>query len=210
MRVGIVWHAGSSDEEEPYFSALHRGFVDLGYGDDRLLRFEHRFPNEQPDRFVSLTAELVALPVDLIVAVTLPAALAAQQATKTIPIVFILVPDPVRSRLVHSFSRPGGNITGLTQIAVELSAKRLALLKEAVPQMRRVALLVNANDPQTMQRVIDEHNAAAAALDLSVQSFGVRSLDDFERSCDKMLENHSEGIVVYPDGLTYKGRSLLA
>ena len=141
--------------------------------------------------------------------VTLPAALAAQKATKTIPIVFVLVPEPVRSNLVSSFAKPGGNITGLTQIAVELSTKRLELLKEAFPRKAGVALLVNANDQQTMHRVIDENKRAEGGLGLEVFPIEVRSLDDFERAEDRMVDTPCEGIVANPDGLTFQGRALL-
>jgi putative ABC transport system substrate-binding protein len=209
-RVGVLWHAGSAEEEAIYLGALQQGFNDLGYIDGKTIALEHRFPNEQPERFASLAAELAALRVDVLVAVTLPAALAAQRATTTIPIVFILVPEPVRSKLVNSFARPGGNITGLTQIAVELSAKRLELLKEAFPRMTRVALLVNANDQQAMHRFMDETKTAATALGLDVQPVEVRSLGDFEQAFDKMVDSRLEGIVVYPDGLVYQGRTLMA
>jgi ABC-type uncharacterized transport system substrate-binding protein len=97
----------------------------------------------------------------------------------------------------------------LTQIAVELSAKRLELLKEAFPRIARVALIVNANDEQTMRRVIEENKAAASALGLDIQPVEVRSLQDFEQAYDRIVESRSEGIVVYPDGLTYQGRTLL-
>jgi putative tryptophan/tyrosine transport system substrate-binding protein len=209
-KVGVLWHAGSAEEEAIYLGALKQGFNDLGYIDGKTIALEHRFPNEQPERFASLAAELAALPVDVLVAVTLPAALAAQRATTTIPIVFILVPEPVRSKLVNSFARPGGNITGLTQIAVELSAKRLELLKEAFPRMTRVALLANANDQQAMHRFMDETKTAAIALGLIVQPVEVRSLGDFEQAFDKMVDSRLEGIVVYPDGLVYQGRILMA
>jgi putative ABC transport system substrate-binding protein len=209
-RVGVLWHAGSAQEEMPYFDGLHQALAELGYVDGKTITLEDRFPNEKPEEFAGLAAELAALPVDVFVAVTLPAALAAQVATKTIPIVFILVPDPVRSKLVNSFARPGGNITGLTQIAVELSAKRLELLKEAFPRIARVALIVNANDQQTMRRVIQENKTAASALGLDIQPVEVRSLQDFEQACDRIVESRLEGIVVYPDGLTYQGRTLLA
>jgi len=209
-RVGVLWHAGSAEEEAIYLGALQQGFNDLGYIDGKTIALEHRFPNEQPERFASLAAELAALRVDVLVAVTLPAALAAQRATTTIPIVFILVPEPVRSKLVNSFARPGGNITGLTQIAVELSAKRLELLKEAFPRMTRVALLANANDQQAMHRFMDETKTAATALGLDVQPVEVRSLGDFEQAFDKMVDSRLEGIVVYPDGLVYQGRTLMA
>src|SRR5450631_4253630 len=105
-KVGILWHAGSAQEEMPYFDALHKTLRELGYIEGATIALEDRFPNEKPELFTSLAAELAALPVDVFVTVTLPAAVAAQAATKTIPIVFILVPDPVRSKLVNSFARP--------------------------------------------------------------------------------------------------------
>ena len=109
------------------------GLKDLGYVDGKTIALEHRFPNETPEQFVSLAAELAALKPDVLVAVTRPAAIAAQRATTTIPTVFIVVPDPVGMKLVNSLARPGGNITGLTHIALELSAKRLAFFKDAFP-----------------------------------------------------------------------------
>ena len=130
-KVGVLWHAGSAEEEAIYLGELMQGLNDLGYIDGKTIALEQRFPNEQPERFVSLAAELAALKVDVLVAVTQQAAMAAQQATTTIPIVFIVVPDPVGAKLVNSLARPGGNITGLTHIALELSGKRLALFKEA-------------------------------------------------------------------------------
>ena len=162
-RVGVLWHAGSAEEEAIYLGALLEGLTGLGYIDGKTIALEHRFPNEQPERFVSLAAELAALKPDVLIAVTQQAAVAAQRATTTIPIVFIVVPDPVGVKLVNSLSRPGGNITGLTHIAVELSGKRLAVFKEAFPRMTRVALLV-ANNPQATKRYIDETNTAATGL----------------------------------------------
>jgi putative ABC transport system substrate-binding protein len=208
--VGVLWHAGSAEEEAPYYGALQLGFRDLGYVDGKSILFEHRFANENPEGFKSLAAELIAISCDVILTVTLPAALAAQQVTSDIPIVFVLVPDPVRSKLVHSLANPGGNISGLTQVAVELSAKRLELLREAIPGMTRIALLVNANDQQAMQDAISENQKAARPLGLTVQPFRVRTLEDFGRACDDMVQNHMQGIVVYPDGLVNQGRGLLA
>jgi putative tryptophan/tyrosine transport system substrate-binding protein len=147
-KIGVLWHAGSAEEEAIYLGELLQGLNGLGYVDGKTIALENRFPNEQPERFVSLAAELATLRVDVLVAVTQQAARAAQQATATIPIVFIVVPDPVGAKLVNSLARPGGNITGLTHIALELSGKRLAVFKEAFPRMTRVALLVNANNQQ--------------------------------------------------------------
>ena len=168
------------------------------------------FCRSRPERFVSLAAELAALKPDVLIAVTQQAAVAAQRATTTIPIVFIVVPDPVGVKLVNSLSRPGGNITGLTHIAVELSGKRLAVFKEAFPRMTRVALLVNANNPQTTKRYIDETNAAATGLGLDVQPVEVRSLTDFDQAFDRIVEGRLEGVAVPADPLFYQGRSLMA
>ncbi len=209
-RVGVLWHAGSAEEEAIYLSAFQQGLNGLGYVDGRTVTLEHRFPNEQAERFVSLAAELVGLRVDVLVVVTGLAAVAAQRATSGIPIVFILVPDPVGTKLVSSLARPGGNITGLTNIAVELSAKRLAIFKEVLPRITRVALLVNPTDKQSMQRFIDETKAAATSLGLDVQPVEVQSIGDFEQALDRVVEGRLEGALTVLNGVFYQGRSLIA
>jgi putative ABC transport system substrate-binding protein len=184
--VGVLWHAGSAEEEAIYLGAFREGLTGLGYVEGKTIRLEQRFPNEQPERFTSQAAELAALKVDLIVAVTRLAALAAQRATPSIPIVFVVVPDPVGSKLVESMARPGGNITGLTHIAVELSAKRMELLKAIMPGLSRAALLVNGNDPQGSRRYIEEIQAAGDTLRVAVQPFEVRALGDFDSVFDRV------------------------
>jgi putative tryptophan/tyrosine transport system substrate-binding protein len=209
-RVGILWHAGSAEEEAVYLAALVQGLKDHGYIDGQTIRLEHRFPNEEPERFASLAAELVELKVDVFIAVTRPAAVAAQRATTTIPIVFIVVPDPIGTKLVASLARPGGNITGLTHIAVELSGKRLQFFKEAFPPLSGVALLVNGNDQLGMQRYIEEFGVAARAMGLTIQPVEVRSPADFEPAFDKIVADGLEGVTLPADGLFYQGRSMLA
>jgi putative ABC transport system substrate-binding protein len=205
----VLWHAANAEDEAFGLGALTRGFSDLGYIDGKNIVLHHRFPAEAAERFTSLAAELAAVPVDVLLAVTQPAALAAQGATTTIPIVFILVPDPVGSRLVNSLARPGGNITGLTNIAAELTAKRVQLLKEAFPHMTRVTLLVNPNDRQAMLGFIDEATTAATVLGLDVQPLEVRSLGEIEQAFDHMVDSHSEGVITTPNGLFYLARSLI-
>src|SRR5436190_14305794 len=139
-KVGVLWHAGSAEEEAIYLRALNQGFSNLGYVEGKSIVLEHRFPDERPERFISMADELASIPVDVLVAVTQPAALAAARATRKIPIVFTHVPDPVRSKLVNSLAQPGGNLTGFTNIAAEIAAKRVQLLKEAFPQMKRLTL----------------------------------------------------------------------
>ena len=121
--------------------AFRHGLRDLGYDEGKNIGIEYRYAEGKEDRFPALVAELVQLKVDVIVAVPLPAILAAKQATKTIPIVMVTTRDPVAIGLVDSLSHPGGNITGITRLTHDLSAKRLELLKEAVPGISRVGVL---------------------------------------------------------------------
>ncbi len=126
-KIGVLWHAGSAEEEGEYFTSFQQGFRDLGYIEGQTLVFEHRFAAEQYDRFKSFAAELVALNVDVLVAVTRPATAAAQAATTTIPIVFITVPDPVGNKFADNLARPGKNLTGLSG-----GAKLLAIVQPQV------------------------------------------------------------------------------
>jgi putative ABC transport system substrate-binding protein len=169
-RVGVLWHAGNAEEEGPYFRAFEQGLKDLGYFDGRTIKLEHRFANEIPERFEPLAAELAALKVDVLAPVSTPSAVAAHHATTTIPIVFIAVGDPIGSKLVNSFARPGGNITGLADSFDDLSGKRLSLFKEALPRITRVALLVRASNQQTIdqsnrgERPRFKHSSCGSAL----------------------------------------------
>ena len=189
-RIGVLWHAASAEDEAVYLSALREGLAALGYIEGRNIVLENRFPAEKWERFVSLAAELVQLKPDLLVAVSRPAAIAAHQATKTIPIVFSVVPDPVGDKLVESLGRPGGNITGLSNLALDLSAKRIEVLKEMIRNLTRVALLVNAGDPEGARRYVKETQAAAAPLGITIIPVEVRGLgrvdkfDPVTRSCD--------------------------
>jgi putative ABC transport system substrate-binding protein len=208
-RVGVLWHAGSEEEEGVYLTALRQGFRDIGYVEGQTFVLENRFPNEQPERFSIMASELVALPVDVLVAVTTLAALAAQRATTTIPIVFVVVFDPIGSKLVSSLARPGGNITGLTHITVEMTAKRLEILKEAIGDLSRVALLVNPNDELMSRRYNEESQAAAAKLGLTVQPVEVRSFADFDRAFNQITESRLQAITVGPNGVFYQGREVM-
>ncbi len=134
-RIGVL--SGGSSEPSPLLDAFRQALRDLGRPEGSIL-IEYRFAEARPERLPDLAAELVRADVDVIVAINTPAAQAAKAATKTIPIVFTWVVDPLS--LVASLARPGGNVTGLSSLSPELSAKRLELLKEAVPGLSRVAL----------------------------------------------------------------------
>jgi putative ABC transport system substrate-binding protein len=133
------------EEEGPNFKAFIEGFNALGYVDQKNISLEHRFPNEIPDRFKTMADELVASKVDVLVSVGATAAPYVKNATTTIPVVFSVVSDPIAAKLVDSLAHPGSNVTGLTYFAEELAAKRLQFLKDGIPGLSRVGLLVNPN-----------------------------------------------------------------
>jgi putative ABC transport system substrate-binding protein len=208
-RIGVLWHAGNADEEGPLFTALVEGFTKLGYVDGRNIKLEHRFPNEVPERFKSMAIELVSLKVDALVCAGIQAALALSEATKTIPIVFMFLPDPVTSKLVDTLSRPGRNVTGLTNFAPDLIGKRLQYLKETIPRLSRVAILVNP-DSQISRRYIDATHGAASALGLVVQTYEARSLSDLQPLFDQMARAGVQAVTINPDGLVYQGKETIA
>jgi len=172
-RVGYISGTGSPSNPGPYVEALRQGLRDLGYVEGKSFVIEYRGAEGKPDRYPSLVNELVQLKVDVLVVPILPAILAARQATKTIPIVMVTNTDPVAGKLVDSLARPGGNITGLSTLAQDLSGKRLELLTEVVPRLSRVAVLRDV-DSQNSAIAFKEYEATARALKVQLQSLDVR------------------------------------
>ena len=180
--------------------SFQQGLHSLGYIEGKNIVIEYRYAEGKADRLPTLAAELVGLNVDVIVTSATPSVLAAKKATSTIPVVFVSVTDPVSSGLVTSLARPGGNITGLTILAPELSGKRLELLKEAVPNVTRVAFLWNpANPAQAPQW--REAQAAAQALGLRLQSLEVRSSNDFDSTFEAALRERARALIASPEPL---------
>jgi ABC-type uncharacterized transport system substrate-binding protein len=208
-KVGVLWHAANAEEEGPLFKGLLEGFRTLGYVEGRNISLEHRFPNEIPERFKRMASELVALNVDALVGAATQAALALRSATKTIPIVFMFIPDPAAIKLVDSLARPGGNVTGLSNFSSDLIPKRLELLKEAIPRLSRIALLVNPNS-QISRRYIEAAQEAAPALGLTIRTFEVRLLDEFEPAFDAMSKAAMQAVSINSDGLIYQAKEMLA
>jgi putative ABC transport system substrate-binding protein len=200
--IGVLWHAGSAEEEKFPLAQFRAGLQDIGYVEGQNIILENRFPAEKPELFHALAEDLVRTKVDIIFTVTRLAALAAQRATKTIPIVFMAVADPVGSKLVDTLARPGRNITGLSNMALELTPKRIELLKEVVG-LTRVALLANATDPEGLRRYIELSNAAVGPLGVTVEPIEVRTPDDFEKAFSEISRKGLQGIVVTQDGLIY-------
>jgi len=155
--------SGSPDPSNPFTTAFLQGLRETGYVDGQNLAIEYRWAESRNDRLPDLAADLVARKVDVIAASGgLEAAVAAKNATSTIPIVFFAVSDPVGNRLIASLARPGGNVTGVSPLSIELMPKRLELLSELVPQAGAIALLVNPDSQQT-ERVIGDTQEAARA-----------------------------------------------
>lgn len=207
--VGVLWHAANAQGEEPYFTALREGFRDLGYDEGRNITLEHRFPNELPDRFKLMAAELVALRVDVLVGIGAAASPYVKQATNTIPIVFVIVPDPVGSKLVESLAKPGGNATGMTTIAPELTGKRLELIKETISGISQVALLINP-DAQISMLYAQEAKAAATRIGLRIEIFEARSLKQLPDAFEAAAKAGLKAMMINQEGLFFVGRMQIA
>jgi putative ABC transport system substrate-binding protein len=203
--VGVLWHAGSAEEEEVYLSVLVKAFNDLGYVEEKNIHLDHRFPDEKPERFRTLAQELVDEKPDVIIAVTNFAALEVKRATSTIPIVVSVASDAVGMGLVESLARPGGNVTGLSLMAIDLSGKRLELLKEAVLSLSRVALLFDFSTPK--EQTIKLHQTAAQALGISLWPVEISTPDDIEPVFAKIAEDRADGIVRGPGAALFNWRA---
>jgi len=198
-RIGYLLGASSSFYTAR-IDAFQQGLNELGYTEGKNIVIEYRYADGKADRLPALAVELVRLKLDVIVATTTPSVLAAKKASATIPIVFVSVADPVASGLVASLARPGGNITGLTILAPELSGKRLELLKEAVPKATRVAFLWNSANP-AQGLLWKESQAAAQELRLQLQSLEVRSSNDFENTFEAALRERAQALITAPEPL---------
>jgi ABC-type uncharacterized transport system substrate-binding protein len=184
--------------------AFRQGLRDLGYVEARNLVIEYRSAEGKPERFPALAAELVALKVDVIVASSTPAALAAKQATRTIPIVLTGAGDPVTSGLVTSLARPGGNVTGLSVLSPELVGKRLELLTQAVPGVSHVAVLWQPGGglgERTEKDMLKGAEVAARALGVRLQFLEARGPDEFDKAFSEMTRARAGALTVLPSNM---------
>src|SRR5262245_8198813 len=173
-RVGYMASTGNSNNPGPSGEAFRQGLRDLGYVEGKNILVEYRYIEGNPELIPGFIAELLELKVDVLVAASPTAIRAAKQATKTIPIVMVTTQDPVAAGIIDSLARPGGNVTGLTLLARELSGKRLELLKEAVPTLSRVGVLTVAEPPPAgLGTALKEYEEAARALKIPIQSLQV-------------------------------------
>jgi putative ABC transport system substrate-binding protein len=203
-RIGIL-----ADEQWPPIDSLKQGLRMLGYVEGQNLEIVYRFAAGQAERYPALAAELVALPVEVIVALGTPASVAAKRATEAIPIV-VQTGDPVAAGLVRDLAHPGGNVTGFSGQAADAEGKRLELLKELLPSLSRVAVLVNpANSFSVL--ALDKARSGAIALGLRLDPVEVSSVADLERALPALRSDRPDAVLVTADrGPLMVGRTRIA
>jgi ABC-type uncharacterized transport system substrate-binding protein len=203
-RVGFLSGGGRPPDGAPPLS-LRQALRDLGYVEQQNVVYFGRWADAKQERLPALAAELAGLKVDVIVTAGGPASAAAKQASSSIPIVLALVGDADGIGLIESLARPGGNVTGVTDQSVELSAKRLDFLRQAVPKATRIAVLWNADDMGMTLRY-REVEKAAQVLHVIVQPLGVREPNDFDTAFAAMTANRPDGLFLVTDALTALNR----
>jgi putative ABC transport system substrate-binding protein len=189
--------------------ALREGLRDLGYVEGRNLTIEFRWADGRNERLSGLAAELVGQGVAIVLAHGVAATEAARKASATIPIVCFACGDLLATGLVASLARPGGNVTGQTIIAPDVSGKRLELLREIVPALTRVAVLWNPDNAVSVPE-LKETQAAARALGLQLQSLGVRNRDELRTAFSAMSQARADAIVVLSDAMFFGERKQIA
>jgi len=208
-RIGLLSPISLSDPRTPrVLDAFRHGLRELGYGEGQNLAIEYRFTDGKFERLPEFAAELVRLKVDVLVANTTNAALAAKNATGTIPIFFMGVSDPIGAGLIDSLPHPGGNITGLTNIAPVLSGKRLELIKETVPKLSRVAVLWDPKNPGSTPQW-NESQLAARDLRLQLHSMEVSSVDKYESAFKGAIKARSAALAVTLNPLANSNQKLV-
>jgi putative tryptophan/tyrosine transport system substrate-binding protein len=202
-KIGFLRAAAPNERE---FNAFRGGLRALGYVEGRNIVIEQRYASGAYDRVPELAADLVHLNMDVIAVDGPPAAKAVKAATASIPIVFTLVADPVAEGLATSMSRPGANLTGLTSsVGFQLAGKRVELLKDIKPDLARLAVLKNPNQPISSP-LLSETEKAAGVLGLTVRTFDARSSGDLPAAFAAMAEWRADGLITLNDGMLYSQR----
>jgi ABC-type uncharacterized transport system substrate-binding protein len=208
-RVGVLVTFTDSDVEgQRYLKAFLQGLQELGWADGRNVQIEYRWGGPDRDRIRTYAAELVALKPDVILAQTALAVVPLQQATRTIPIVFTQINDPLESGFVASLARPGGNLTGFTPFEFSATAKWLQILKELVPSVKRVAIILNPIQAPNvgMLRAIE---AVAPSFAVRLTAAGVTDAAEIERAVEGFAREPDSGVIVLPNPITIDHRELI-
>jgi len=208
-RIGFLG-AASPTGYAGQVAGFRAGLRDLGYIENTNVVLEFRWAGGKYERLGELAAELVRSDVDVIVTHGAPGSLAAKQATKTVPIVMAVVGDPVASGIVASLARPGGNITGQSFFAPELDAKRIELLKELIPHVTRIAVLVNPQNPAGMGAELEAKEKAARSLKLELQQVPLRRPSEIDSAFEQMEQGRAEAVAVGEDGMMIANAGAIA
>jgi putative ABC transport system substrate-binding protein len=204
VTIGVI-----APQSLPALEGLRKGFRELGYINGRNLRLEYRWAEGGPDRYLSVAQDLVGLSVDAIVTFGTPAAIAARDATRTVPIVMAPAGDPIAAQLVPNLARPGGNVTGFSSLATELEPKRLEVLKELVPNLKRVGVLFNPANPvvEISARAVQE---AVQARALAIETAEVRG-DDIDKPLAQLRDARPDAVLVLADPVLHgRARDIVA
>ena len=207
-RIGFLATTAPTESQD-LRETFRQGLRDLGYVEGQNIAIEYRWAEGRAERFSDLAVSLADLRVDVIVATSSPLALAAKNATRTIPIVFVTAADPVGSGLVATIARPGGNVTGFSLLAPEVVARQLQLLKEAVPMASRVDVLWNpANSYSPL--LVQETEAAARSLGVRVQPLAVRGATDLDSAFSAITKERPSALFVLFDPVLFSHRIRIA
>jgi ABC-type uncharacterized transport system substrate-binding protein len=208
FRIGFLGPASAS-ATAPWVDALRAGLRDLGYREGKNVRFEFRWAEGNDDRLPDLAADLIHLDVDVLVTYGTPGTRAARQATTAIPIVMAVSGDAVATGLIVSLARPGANITGSTIFNPELCAKRLELLKEALPRTRRVAILLNPDNPVSGPN-FQAAELTARSLGLELQQFEVRASNEIKSAFSEMASTPIDAVSIFEDAVLFANTRSIA
>jgi putative tryptophan/tyrosine transport system substrate-binding protein len=205
--VGFL-SGGSPGANGPFIAAFVQGLMETGYVVGQNVAIEYRWAEDRYDRLPALAVDLVGSKVDVIAAANLPSALAAKGATATIPIIFLSGGDPVQHGLVTSLARPGGNLTGISSLTIELTQKRVELLSELVPQTGVIALLVNPSNPTT-ERVMQDVLEAANTKGVQLRILKAGTELEIDAAYATLAQLRAGALVAVPDPLFYSRREQL-
>jgi putative ABC transport system substrate-binding protein len=196
--IGFLSSRGSGDDPH-LVAAVRQGLKDTGYVEGQNVAIEYRFAENQNDRLPALAADLVRRRVAVITAGPTPPAIAAKAATTTIPIVFEVATDPVALGLVASLNRPGGNVTGVTNLGVEIAPKRLEMLRELLPTASNIAFLINPTSPSVAETLLRDSQTAAGTLGLHLHVLHASSERDLETTFAEMVRLRADALVIGSD-----------
>ena len=195
--IGVLWPNPPSQ-----FEFMRQSLAHLGYVEGKNIRFEFRWAEGSLDKLPELALDLVGIPVDLLITLAPPATLAAQRATRTIPIVFVAMGDPLASGVVASLARPGANLTGTTRMISEMSAKHVELLKEGYPALSNLAVLWNPNN-SSHRPALSAVETSARTLSLQILPLEVRAVTDLDNGFKAILQQRADGVLFIADPIFF-------